>query len=205
MAGWIRRQFTDLGVTQAPPGPYLPVLQARHGGTVILCLDVSGSMDGPPLREAVRGARTFVAEAVEARYEVGVMLWNTAVTRRSAPSRDAAPALDALDHASAGGGNNLLVPLLECEGILAGRRGDRVVALFGDGDLTPKDAVLRKVAQMKADNVRFVTRGLGPYAAGEFALVSSEDGGEVEVRSVTELADGIAGMARSLRSLGPRR
>ena len=43
----------------------------------MLCIDVSGSMDGKPILEAVRGAKTFVAEAVEARYKVGVMLWNT--------------------------------------------------------------------------------------------------------------------------------
>ena len=43
----------------------------------MLCIDVSGSMDGKPIREAVRGAKQFVTEAVEARYEVGVMLWNT--------------------------------------------------------------------------------------------------------------------------------
>ena len=32
----------------------------------MLCIDVSGSMDGKPILEAVRGAQKFVDEAVEA-------------------------------------------------------------------------------------------------------------------------------------------
>ena len=50
-----------------------------------------------------------------------------------------------------------------------------MVALFGDGDLTPKDQVLRKVAQMKSENIRFVTRGLGAAAAQEFGEISDEE------------------------------
>lgn len=207
MAGWIRRQFTDLGVTQAPPGPYLPLLQAGHGGTVMLCIDVSGSMAGAPLREAVRGARAFVAEAVEAHYEVGVVLWNWSVAAVSPPSPGSGPALEVLDRADAASGTDLLPALVECERILAGRRGDRVVAVFGDGDLgIRKKRVVAKVGELKADGVRFVTRGLGSHAAAEFALISSaDDESPVEVRDVTELADGIAGMAKSLGSLGKRR
>ncbi|HEY6793022.1 MAG TPA: hypothetical protein VI365_37510, partial [Trebonia sp.] len=64
MASWIRRSFTSPGLTQIPPGPHLGKLQGKYGGgTVMLCIDVSGSMDGRPLTEAVRGARTFVVEA----------------------------------------------------------------------------------------------------------------------------------------------
>jgi Mg-chelatase subunit ChlD len=75
MADWIRRPFSSPGLTQIPPGRHLRALQDRFGGgTVMLCIDVSGSMDGKPILEAVRGARTFVDEAVEARYRVGVLL-----------------------------------------------------------------------------------------------------------------------------------
>ncbi len=87
MAYWIRRSFTSPGLTQIPPGPHLGKLQGKYGGgTVMLCIDVSGSMDGRPLGEAVRGARTFVVEAVEARYKVGVMLWNDGVVDFQEPA-----------------------------------------------------------------------------------------------------------------------
>jgi hypothetical protein len=51
---------------------------------------------------------------------------------------------------------------------------------------------------MKAEDIRFVTRGLGAVAVREYARVSSEDSSQVEVRQVENLAAGIAGMAESL-------
>ena len=89
MADWVRRPFTSPGLTQIPPGRYLRGLQDRFGGGVVmLCIDISGSMDGKPILEAVRGAKNFVREAVAARYKVGVMLWNTKVVDFSEPTAD---------------------------------------------------------------------------------------------------------------------
>ena len=44
MSTWIRRSFTGAGLTQSPPGPYFEALRASLSGTVVLCVDVSGSM-----------------------------------------------------------------------------------------------------------------------------------------------------------------
>jgi Mg-chelatase subunit ChlD len=165
----------------------------------MLCIDVSGSMDGRPIMEAVRGARDFVAEAVATHYKVGVMLWNTDVVAVAEPSVDGSGANRLLASVTgAYGGTSLLAPLVRCHQILDEYSGDRVVAIFGDGDLGPVDLVLAKVAQMKAEDIRFVTRGLGAAAARESARVSSADPAEVEVRGVDDLAGGIARMAASL-------
>lgn len=204
MADWIRRSFTAAGLTQVPPGPHIGALQARYGGGVVmLCIDVSGSMDGKPILEAVRGATEFVTEAVEARYEVGVMLWNTKVRDLAKPALDGRAAMKLLDRtSSAAGGNNLIGPLERCHQILDEFKDapDRVVALFGDGDITPKGPVLRKVAQMKAENIRFVTRGLGRRAAAEFGEISSEEPASAVIDDVATLASGIATMAASLKT-----
>jgi Mg-chelatase subunit ChlD len=201
MPEWIRRSFTAAGLTQIPPGPHLGTLQARYGGTVMLCIDVSGSMDGRPILQAVRGAKQFVAEAVAAHYKVGVLLWNTTVVNLAEPTADGVPAMRLLGSVDrAAGGTSLLAPLHRCHEILNEYSGDRVVAIFGDGDLGPRAQVLAKVAQMKSEDIRFVTRGLGDVAAREFATVSSEDPSAVEVRRVDELAAGIAGMAASLKA-----
>ena len=77
MADWVHRQFRAVGLTQVPPGPHLATVQANYGGAAIFCFDVSGSMAGSPVKEVVRGARQFVAEGLDAAYEVGVILWNT--------------------------------------------------------------------------------------------------------------------------------
>lgn len=189
-----------MGLTQVPPGPHISKLQGRFGGAVMLMIDVSGSMHGQPILQAVAGARAFVREAVEVRYHVGVMLWNTQVVALALPTLDGQAALQVLAPLnSAAGGNALDGPLFECHRVLNEFTGDRVVALFGDGDLTPKAQVLQKVAVMKADNVRFVTRGLGAYAAQEFAEITDEDPESVVVESVEKLASGIASMAVSLK------
>jgi Mg-chelatase subunit ChlD len=203
VASWIRRAFSAPGLTQIPPGPHLSSLQGRFGGTVMLCIDVSGSMDGTPILEAVRGARQFVAEAVAAHYKVGVMLWNDQVEDVCEPTSDGRAALALLAPVtSAQGENDLFVALNHCHQILDRFSGDRVVALFGDGDLTPKTQVLVKVTQMKAENIRFVTRGLGPYAAREFGEISDEEPASASIDNVAELAVGIADMATSLKHYG---
>ncbi|HEY5400433.1 MAG TPA: vWA domain-containing protein [Trebonia sp.] len=203
MASWIRRAFSAPGLTQIPPGPHLSSLQGRFGGTVMLCIDVSGSMDGTPILEAVRGARQFVAEAVAAHYKVGVMLWNDQVEDVCEPTPDGRAALALLAPVTrAQGENDLFVALNHCHQILDRFSGDRVVALFGDGDLTPKTQVLVKVTQMKAENIRFVTRGLGPYAAREFGEISDEEPASASIDNVAELAVGIADMATSLKHYG---
>lgn len=203
MPSWIRRSFSAAGLTQVPAGPYLAAIQNRYGGTVMLCIDISGSMAGPPIREAVRGARQFVAEAVEAHYSVGIMLWNHQVEAVCEPTSDGKAALQLLAPVDgASGGNDLFVTLEQCHEILNRFTGDRVVAIFGDGDLTPKDRVLVKVAAMKAENIRFVTRGLGSFAAAEFGGISDEEPSTAAISDVAGLAEGIADMATSLKHRG---
>lgn len=200
MATWMRRTFESAGLTQVPHGPHIARLQGRFGGAVMLMIDVSGSMNGRPILEAVAGARDFVREAVDARYRVGVMLWNTSVTAEALPTADGKDAMALLEPVNyAHGGNALDGPLRRCHQILDRFTGDRVVALFGDGDLSPKYRVLEQVAVMKADHIRFVTRGLGATAAREFAEISDEAPGTVAVDTVEQLAAGIAGMAASLK------
>jgi Mg-chelatase subunit ChlD len=199
MANWIRRPFGAAGLTQVPPGPHLGALQGHFGGTVMLCIDVSGSMDGAPLVEAVRGAREFVNEAVAAHYKVGVMLWDTDVAALAEPTADGVAAMRLLKSARIGSGTSLIGPLERCHQLLSQFTGDRVVALFGDGDLGPRDRVLAKVAQMKCQDIRFVTRGLGELAAREFGEISSEQASTATVSGVEGLAVGIAGMAASLK------
>ena len=171
----------------------------------MLCIDVSGSMDGKPILEAVRGAKNFVREAVagplqsrrHALEHAGNRL-QRADGRREGGAEDAGPGEACL------GGNNLIGPLERCHQILDRFKDDpdRVVALFGDGDLTPKGQVLSKVAQMKAENIRFVTRGLGAAAAQEFGTISSEEPSSAAIGDVGGLADGIATMAASLKPRG---
>ena len=98
------------GLTQSPPGPYLRAIQNHYGGTVVLCIDVSGSMTGRPLKEAIRGAGTFIEEALAAHYQVGLMLWTDRIEALVEPTADGGQAKRLLSRARAGGGNDLSGP-----------------------------------------------------------------------------------------------
>jgi uncharacterized protein with von Willebrand factor type A (vWA) domain len=201
---WIRRAFTSVGLTQCPPGPHLDSMQRKFvGGSVILCIDCSGSMSGYPLQQAVQGAGRFIGEAIEAKYDIGLMLWSDRVDVHVPLEPTATAAARALSAATIYGGTDLMPALWQCQRDLAGLSGDRVVAIFSDGEVSRLDEVLQTVAMMKADNIRFVTRGLGPGAAW-LEDISSEGTAAVVVKSVETLADDIAGMSQSLRMGRPQ-
>jgi Mg-chelatase subunit ChlD len=112
-------------------------VQDRFGGTVMLCIDVSGSMSGSPLAEAVRGAREFVTEAVAGHYRIGVILWDHGVAAVAEPTPDGLVATGVLDAARISGGTNLLPGLTHCHEVMDAFTGDRVVALLATATWAP--------------------------------------------------------------------
>ncbi|ANZ41307.1 hypothetical protein BBK82_40440 [Lentzea guizhouensis] len=100
MSTWVRKNFDGIGVTQSPPGPHLAALQSRYGGTVLLCIDVSGSMSGKRLRQAVDGGVAFLDEAANAHYRCGLVLWSDRVDRYLGPDQPHARVVRGLRGAS---------------------------------------------------------------------------------------------------------
>jgi hypothetical protein len=203
MATWIRRPYGAVGVTQHPTGRHLAVLQAPHEGKVLLCIDVSGSMMGSPLQQAVDGARRFVAEAVEANYAVGLILWHHGVAAHVPLSRDPQGMLRTLSAATAAGGNDI-TPTLDI-GIreLGKLTGDRVMAVFGDGDIGAVPPAQKKARRAAELGIRIIVRGLGPYAASQLRLIATDIGNEED--TVVSSAAGIAAGVQSMISTVVRR
>jgi hypothetical protein len=133
MSSWVRSNFEGIGLTQSPPGKYLEVPQRQYGGTMLLCIDVSGSMSGEPLQQAIRGGKQFLREAVDAYYKCG---------------------------------NNLVPPLLVAKKLFQPLSGDRILCVFGDGDIDRQRAVVPLARELCAMGVRIVVRGLGTGATG---------------------------------------
>jgi uncharacterized protein with von Willebrand factor type A (vWA) domain len=197
---WIRRSFDAPGLTQYPVGKYLAAVQRRFGGAVVLCLDVSGSMSGAPLAQAVRGCERFIEEALQAHYEVAMLFWDDGVVGRTQLSRNSSQLLSFLHTATIHGGTNVVPALRSAHSILDRRSGDRVVAIFGDGDLGDRPGALQKSAVMRAENIRIITCGLGQASAESLDVISTEtqDVGP-RVAHADDIEDSIAGMAGSLR------
>jgi len=200
---WIRRNYDGIGPTQYPAGPYLAAVQEPYLGKVLLCIDVSGSMgmsekEGERLKLAVDGARRFVAEAIEGNYKVGLVLWNHDVHRNVALSRDPGQIRKALDQARPCGGTDITPALRLGIEQLGGLTGDRVLAIFGDGDLGPVDAALAAARDARARGIRIVVRGLGEYAAAALSRIATDTDDDPLIPSGEALEAGLASMARHL-------
>ncbi len=80
--------------------------------------------------------------------------------------------------------------------------GDRVVCVFGDGDVGNAAEAEELARRARALGIRFVVRGLGERASRSLAKAlepDEGDAGQQTVRDVGDLRRGIASMALSLR------
>ena len=200
-ASWVRRAFGGVGVTQYPPGPHLAAVQEHHAGAALLCLDVSASMSGSPLEAARRGAMTFLAEAREAHYRVGLVLWNHGIVSATPVGAPVEETAATLRRAIASGGTELADTLRHAIDVLAPLSGDRVVCVFGDGDVGDARTCARLVGEARGHGIRFVVRGLGEPATRALSSVLTPEDQVADqiVEDTSRITSGIASMARHLR------
>lgn len=196
---WIKKAYDAVGLTQYPVGKHLAAIQNRLGGSVILCLDISGSMYGESLRQAKIGCQRFVIEAISAGYSVAGLLWHHDVSGHTQLKRDPIDVNRLFANAESSGGNNIVPALQTSEVILAGSAGDLVIAIFGDGDLGDPGNARREAARLAARGIRVITCGLGASSAEELNAISTETNQAPRVAQQDNIADAIAEMAQGLR------
>lgn len=200
VSSWLRKQFDGVGLTQSPPGPYFAALQAKYGGTVLLCIDVSGSMCGEPLSQAIAGGDQFLTEAIDAYYKCGLVLWHHGIEDYVSPDTPHSELLARLHSAVSTGGNQLLPTLKLAMKVLGPRQGDRVLCVFGDGDIGDRPSALAAARELCAMGVRIVVRGLGPGATealSELVCPGQRDDDQL-IEGVHDISSGIASMATGL-------
>ncbi|WP_233050711.1 vWA domain-containing protein [Schaalia cardiffensis] len=197
MAKWMKRQFESMEATEYPVGPAFEALSSFFRGAVVLALDVSYSMEGEPLNAAKRGAEDFLSEAADGGYSVGLVLWHGAVAGHVELRRESHAALELLRTAEARWGTNV-VPALKVawSDLKDDPSGDRVIAIFGDGDLGDRERALEIAAQIRADGIRIITCGLGEDSAdalGELADYEERRHASSDAieQSIRELATGL--------------
>ncbi len=198
---WIRRSFDAAGLTQYPTGKGLAAIQAGLSGSVILCLDVSSSMSGS-LAQARKGAQAFIADARRAGYRVGLIGWNTDVQSETPLGADLAALDTHLDRLHASGGTDVRPALRRCWKALRGLSGDRVVAVFGDGDLGPAEPARLLAGELAADGIRIITMGLGDAAARTLDTISTEKTDTPRTASAATLEADITGLTSGLKKKG---
>lgn len=196
---WIRRTYDSAGLTQFPVGPYLGAVQALFGGTVVLCLDVSGSMSGDRLVQGVAGSQQFVTEALSAGYTVGAILWDDGVSAAMDPTRDHVKLTQFFAGARIDGGTSVIAALLRSEQMLADCPGDRVIAIFGDGDLGDPARAVKEAARLASLGIRVITCGLGQASSEALNIISTEASDGPRVAEPGGIAEAISGMSSGLR------
>lgn len=197
---WIKRAYDAEGLTQYPTGRHLAALQLRLGGSVVLCLDVSGSMGAEGrLPQAKEGCLRFVTEALAAGYSVAGLLWDHDVTGHTELDRDRAAVDKLFGGAVPSGGTNIVPALRVSERMLVARTGDRVIAIFGDGDLGNADMARLEADRLASEGIRVITCGLGDASAKDLSAISTETGQGMRVAQQRNISDAIAHMASGLR------
>ena len=202
VAAWVRRNFDGLGVTQYPVGAHRKAIAAHFGGRALLCIDVSGSMSGARLREAIAGGNDFLTEAVEAGYRCGLVLWDDHVVAHLSTDTPLALVKARLLIATSRGGT-LLAPTVQPRiDELGELTGDRVVCVFSDGGIGDPGPTATLAARARALGIRFVVRGLGSTVGPGLATVLKPDGDTAEhvISDVGDMRRGIASMVADLRS-----
>lgn len=200
---WVRRDFGGVGVTQYRPGPQLAAVQEHFLARALLCIDVSGSMWGAPLAAAIEGGLDFLTEAEKAGYRCGLVLWHHDMDVYLPTTTSPEKVRARLRTARADGGNQLRPTLRAAIKELGPMTGDRVVCVFGDGDVGDEAHTAADAAQARALGIRFVVRGLGSGASGCLSRTLTPDEPDAPTQTVDDvgtLRRGIASMAASLRA-----
>jgi len=202
-ASWIRRDFVGVGVTQYRPGRHLAAVQEHFLAHALLCIDVSGSMSGAPLAAAIEGGLDFLTEAEQTGYRCGLVLWHHDMDAYLPTTAGPAEVRARLRAATAGGGTQLRPTLRAAIAELGPMRGDRVVCVFGDGDVGNEAHTAADAARALALGIRFIVRGLGSGASGCLSRTLTPDEPDAPSQTVDDvgtLRRGIASMATSLRA-----
>ncbi len=172
---------------------------------VVVALDTSASMAGPPLAAAQRAVAAFLGELDAGRSRVGLVGFGRDTTLAQAPTGDLASIPRALG-ALTTGGTTRYAPALELAGdaldALASRAGvPRAVVLMSDGRPNDLDRALPAALGLQGRGVELYTIGFGPNAElGLLRRMASSAGHFFEAPTGPDLVDVFRALGRQVRS-----
>jgi len=202
---WIRKSFDAAGLTQYPVGRSLAVIQARLSGSVILCIDVSGSMASRDdttktrLDRAIAGSIAFIDSALENGYRVGLIAWHHGIDSTTKLGASRKELIAHLNRLHPNGGNDICPTLHHGRDQLANLTGDRVLAIFGDGDLGSPAPAKELSKRLARQGIRIVTMGLGDASARALDEISTEIDEAPRAAQPDTLAEDVAGLSSLLK------
>jgi Mg-chelatase subunit ChlD len=198
----LRTRYAAHGLTTYPPGQFFDQLSELYVGKLFMVIDVSGSMEGARLKAAVAGARDLLSKAVSESYEVGVITFDDRAKLELGLTMDLRAVDRALARLGVRGGTDMSRGIELAHRILRERRGERVMAIFSDGE-TDRRSALAAAEAARRDDIRIIAT-LGGTAQSEFMRQVAPDSEDLEVVPDSEVQERIAGMAALLPPTGKR-
>jgi Ca-activated chloride channel family protein len=188
-------------------GPRLVASVPVKDGTVILCIDTSGSMsatDLTPSRAAAAkaAARAFV-DQVPPGTRVGIVTFATGAAVVQAPTDDLDVVRDALDRVPPANGATAIGDALTLAGQQMPAHGKRVIVLMTDGVNNRGTDPVSAARQVAAGGVGIYTVGIGTSGSGELIPGTNEiaDLDEETLRAIAATGNGSYSSARDAGSL----
>jgi len=122
-------------------------------------LDVSISMDGKKLADAIDGAIGFAKDALDKAYAVGVIRFSDKSEVVCKASRDIASLASAVRGLQIDSGTQITPALLLAREYLISSSLKRAVVLFTDGESQDQSEALRTAAGLKNDGIEIIAIG----------------------------------------------
>lgn len=186
--------LTGCNVNAADSGTGDATSSGEAAGTardVVLSLDVSGSMDGTPLRQMQDAATSFVEVALDADARVGLVSYDDNARTLASITDDENQLDNGIEALSASASTNIEDGLREAETLLSGSDNQQVIVLMSDG--APNvglegSALVAYADELKDQGIRIYTVGLNEGAEGHALLTDiANEGCHYEVTDAEDL------------------
>jgi Ca-activated chloride channel family protein len=175
-------------------GPHFFARVPTKDGTVVICIDTSGSMrarDVEPTRSeaALAAARAFI-DSVPAGTRIGIVAFASVASVIQAPTADLDAIRDSLDRIPPPEGGTAIGDALALASVQLGLKGNRVIVLLTDGVNNLGRDPVQSAGEIAQRGIRIETVGVG-----------SNDSGQI-IPGTDQLADLDAGTLRTIAHLG---
>jgi len=186
-------------------GPHLVTRVPAKDGTVVICIDTSGSMrarDVAPSRaDAARlAARAFV-DAVPAGTRVGIVTFSSGASVIAQPSSDLDTVRDALDRIPPPDGATAIGDALELAAQQMPATGRRIVVLLTDGINNRGSDPIADSRDIGARGVSIETVGVGSSGSGQI-IPGTNQPAELDAQALTTIAENAKGRYVEARDAG---
>jgi molecular chaperone DnaK len=145
--------------------------------TAYLAFDLSGSMAGPPLEEAKKAARGFVANTDLASCSVGIIAFADQEEVKAQATQNARALLRAIDRLEVGevGGGNGTDPFRTVLHLLRKVKGPRFVVTLADGVWADQPEAVRRARACHEAGIESIAIGFGGADRAFLAQIASSD------------------------------